>query len=72
MAAFALSLLLGSSLVVELPVYVGAAISPKAVELALAEADRLFEAGGIRLRFQLAPAERPGSASSASSRWPVT
>jgi hypothetical protein len=62
MAAFALSLLLGSSLVVELPVYVGAEISPRAIERALAEADRLFEAGGIRFRFQLSPAEPPPSA----------
>lgn len=65
MVPFALSLLLGSSLTVELPVYVGAEISPRAIERALAEADRLFEAGGIRLRFQLSPAERPSSAPSA-------
>jgi hypothetical protein len=50
-------LLLGSALSVELPIYVGVAIPPRALERALAEADRLFDAGGIRFQWRLSPGE---------------
>jgi hypothetical protein len=57
-----LPLLLGSTLSVELPIYVGVELPPRALELALAEADRLFEAGGIRLQWRLSPDEPLSSA----------
>ncbi len=61
MHAVPLLLLLGSplsvELSVELPVYVGAEISAVAVEQALAEAEGLFDAGGIQLRWRLSPVD---------------
>jgi hypothetical protein len=57
-----LSFLLGATLSVELPVYLRAEIPPTALERALAEADRLFEAGGIRFQWRLSP---PGHLASA-------
>ena len=55
-------LLLGSALSVELPIYVGVEIPPRALERALAEADRLFDAGGIRFQWRLSPGEPLSSA----------
>ena len=55
-------LLLGSALSVELPIYVGMDLPPKALERALTEADRLFDAGGIRFEWRLSPGESLSSA----------
>ena len=57
-----LPLLLGSTLSVELPIYVGVELPPRALEWALAEADRLFDAGGIRFQWRLSPDEPLSSA----------
>ena len=57
-----LPLLLGSTLSVELPIYVGVELPPRALEWALAEADRLFDAGGIRFQWRLSPDEPFSSA----------
>ncbi|MGH9322870.1 MAG: hypothetical protein ACRD3V_23665 [Vicinamibacteria bacterium] len=46
------------ALSVELPLYVGAPLPPAALERALAEADRLFDAGGVRFLWRL-PSEEP-------------
>ena len=48
-----IALLLGSILSVELPIHAGAELSQAALERALAEADRLFDAGGIRFQWRL-------------------
>jgi hypothetical protein len=53
----AFPLLLSSALFVELPIYVGAEVPPLAMEQALDEVDRLFDAGGIRFRWRLSPDE---------------
>ena len=55
-------LLLGSALSVELPIYVGVEIPPRALERALAEADRLFDAGGIRFQWRPSTPEPLSSA----------
>src|SRR3990172_7995920 len=57
-----LPLLLGSTLSVELPIYVEMELPPRALERALAEADRLFDAGGIRFQWRLSPGEPLSSA----------
>jgi hypothetical protein len=58
-------LLLGAVLSVEIPVYVGAPLPGGALEGALAEADRLFAAGGIRFHWRLRPEEPPTPAPAA-------
>ena len=65
-------LLLGSALSVELPIYVGVEIPPRALERALAEADRLFDAGGIRFQWRLSPDEPLSSARATCSVQSVT
>src|SRR3990172_3806206 len=50
-----LPLLLGLTLSVELPIYVGVELPPGALERALAEADRLFDPGGIRFHWRRSP-----------------
>jgi hypothetical protein len=49
------ALLLGSALSVELPIYVGSDLPPAALERALTEVDRLFDASGIRFQWRLTP-----------------
>jgi len=61
MHAAILPLLLGSSLLVELPIYVGVELDPVTLERVLAETDRLFQAGGIRFRFRPTPGELSSS-----------
>jgi len=50
-----IGLLLCPALSVELPIYVGSDLSPAALERALAEVDRLFDAGGIRFQWRQTP-----------------
>ena len=57
-----IGLLLGPALSVELPIYVGIDLPPAAIERALAEADRLFDSGGIRFHWRLSPDEPVASA----------
>jgi hypothetical protein len=57
-----IGLLLGPALSVELPIYVGIDLPPASIERALAEADRLFDAGGIRFHWRRSPDEPVPSA----------
>jgi hypothetical protein len=50
-------ILLSSTLFLELPIYVGVELPSGALERALGEADRLFDAGGIQFQWRLSPSE---------------
>jgi hypothetical protein len=54
--------LLSTVIEIDVPVYAGASLPRLVLERALSEADRLFEVGGIRLRWQVSP-ELPRSGS---------
>lgn len=58
-----IALLLGglapAALTLDVPLYVGAELSEEIVERALRETARIFEPGGIELRFVLSPEDHP-------------
>ncbi len=59
------TLLLSAWLAVEIPLESAVDLSPKALEIALVEADRLFDAGGIRFEWRISPVEAPPEAAAA-------
>ncbi len=55
-------LLAAPSVILDVPIYLAAELSPSVLAAALEETERIFEPGGIELRFDLAPgrhASRP-------------
>ncbi len=57
-----LTLLLGATLTVEISLVSGVELPPNVLARALAEADRLFDAGGIRFDWRISSAEPPSPA----------
>jgi hypothetical protein len=60
-----LTLLLGASLALEVTLYSGVELPPQALALALVEADRLFDEGGIRFDWRISPGGAPPEAAAA-------
>ena len=55
MLAFLLAMLAPTAVTLDVPIYLAAELSPSVLAGALEETERIFEPGGIRLEFDLAP-----------------